>query len=150
VQPKGHESRAPLCGSDGCGHRGAYDVALASRGGVRGIQHGSPALVAQGIERRFPKPCVAGSNPAEGTSESGSDQDEQLVGTWSAFSVLTADNGEPPSRRCADEDTVAVSAGFEVVSERFSDDLGDRDPLIFGTASESLLHLRIEPDGFDG
>jgi hypothetical protein len=24
------------------------------------------ALVAQGIERRFPKPCVAGSNPAEG------------------------------------------------------------------------------------
>ena len=26
-----------------------------------------PALVAQGIERRFPKPCVAGSNPAGGT-----------------------------------------------------------------------------------
>ena len=25
------------------------------------------ALVAQGIEHRFPKPCVAGSNPAEGT-----------------------------------------------------------------------------------
>ena len=25
------------------------------------------ALVAQGIERRFPKPCVAGSNPAGGT-----------------------------------------------------------------------------------
>ena len=25
-----------------------------------------PALVAQGIERRFPKPCVAGSSPAEG------------------------------------------------------------------------------------
>jgi TrwC relaxase len=27
-----------------------------------------PALVAQGIEHRFPKPCVAGSNPAEGTN----------------------------------------------------------------------------------
>ena len=27
-----------------------------------------PAPVAQGIERRFPKPCVAGSNPAGGTS----------------------------------------------------------------------------------
>ena len=26
-----------------------------------------PALVAQGIEHRFPKPCVAGSNPAGGT-----------------------------------------------------------------------------------
>ncbi len=26
-----------------------------------------PALVAQGIEHRFPKPGVAGSNPAEGT-----------------------------------------------------------------------------------
>ena len=25
-----------------------------------------PALVAQGIEHRFPEPCVAGSNPAEG------------------------------------------------------------------------------------
>jgi hypothetical protein len=25
------------------------------------------ALVAQGIEHWFPKPCVAGSNPAEGT-----------------------------------------------------------------------------------
>jgi hypothetical protein len=27
-----------------------------------------PALVAQGIEQRFPKPCVAGSNPAGGTT----------------------------------------------------------------------------------
>ena len=27
------------------------------------------ALVAQGIERRFPKPCVAGSNPAEGAEK---------------------------------------------------------------------------------
>jgi hypothetical protein len=26
------------------------------------------ALVAQGIEHRFPKPCVAGSNPAGGTT----------------------------------------------------------------------------------
>ncbi|MDT4914308.1 MAG: hypothetical protein QOC66_3436, partial [Pseudonocardiales bacterium] len=29
-----------------------------------------PALVAQGIERRTPKPGVAGSNPAGGTPES--------------------------------------------------------------------------------
>jgi hypothetical protein len=28
----------------------------------------SPAPVAQGIERRFPKPCVAGSNPAGGAT----------------------------------------------------------------------------------
>ena len=30
-------------------------------------QHRRSALVAQGIEHRFPKPCVAGSNPAGGT-----------------------------------------------------------------------------------
>ena len=30
---------------------------------------GGHALVAQGIERRFPKPCVAGSNPAGGTDQ---------------------------------------------------------------------------------
>ena len=30
-------------------------------------QDRSSALVAQGIEHRFPKPCVAGSNPAGGT-----------------------------------------------------------------------------------
>ena len=29
------------------------------------------ALVAQGIEQRFPKPCVAGSNPAGGTQQMG-------------------------------------------------------------------------------
>src|SRR4051812_23242655 len=29
----------------------------------------NPALVAQGIERRFPKPCVAGSNPAGGAKQ---------------------------------------------------------------------------------
>ncbi len=28
----------------------------------------SPASIAQGIEHRFPKPCVAGSNPARGTT----------------------------------------------------------------------------------
>src|SRR5690606_18609964 len=33
-----------------------------------GASDGRPALVAQGIERRFPKPCVAGSNPAGGTT----------------------------------------------------------------------------------
>src|SRR5205809_3152211 len=30
---------------------------------------GHPAPVAQGIERRFPKPCVAGSNPAGGATK---------------------------------------------------------------------------------
>src|SRR3546814_12238945 len=36
---------------------------------VHGPGRGHPALVAQGIEHRFPKPCVAGSNTAEGASE---------------------------------------------------------------------------------
>src|SRR3546814_5476587 len=36
---------------------------------VHGPGRGHPALVAQGIAHRFPKPCVAGSNPAEGASE---------------------------------------------------------------------------------
>ena len=31
----------------------------------------SPAPIAQGIEQRFPKPCVAGSNPAGGATASG-------------------------------------------------------------------------------
>src|SRR3546814_14999022 len=30
---------------------------------VHGPGRGHPALVAQGIEHRFPKPCVSGSNP---------------------------------------------------------------------------------------
>ncbi len=34
----------------------------------------SPALVAQGIEHWFPKPCAAGSNPAEGTGRTRGDQ----------------------------------------------------------------------------
>jgi hypothetical protein len=41
-------------------------------GNREGFSEGSshvPALVAQGIERRFPKPCVAGSNPAGGTDK---------------------------------------------------------------------------------
>ena len=32
------------------------------------------ALVAQGIEHRFPKPCAAGSNPAEGTRKCSSER----------------------------------------------------------------------------
>jgi hypothetical protein len=50
-------------------------LALAHVRSVGGGAHhlcpiGSPrAPVAQGIERRFPKPCVAGSNPAGGTQE---------------------------------------------------------------------------------
>ena len=34
---------------------------------LRTRQSNRSALVAQGIEHRFPKPCVAGSNPAGGT-----------------------------------------------------------------------------------
>ena len=41
-----------------------------SRIGFSATFSASPALVAQGIEHRFPKPCVAGSNPAEGTMSS--------------------------------------------------------------------------------
>src|SRR4051794_12864924 len=52
-----------------------FDYPLASRrgcglGDCGGFSEGfqpCSALVAQGIERRFPKPCVAGSNPAGGT-----------------------------------------------------------------------------------
>ena len=36
--------------------------------GVSSTFRAGPAPVAQGIERRFPKPCVAGSNPAGGTA----------------------------------------------------------------------------------
>jgi hypothetical protein len=37
------------------------------------------ALVAQGIEQRFPKPCVAGSNPAGGTSKICKMQPDQAI-----------------------------------------------------------------------
>ena len=49
---------------------GAFDYALPRRGTVVLSSHASSvygALVAQGIERRTPKPGVAGSNPAGGT-----------------------------------------------------------------------------------
>ena len=39
------------------------------RGASRGGMRGSPAHVAQGIERRFPKPCVASSNLAVGADQ---------------------------------------------------------------------------------
>ena len=38
------------------------------------------ALVAQGIEHRFPKPCVAGSIPAEGAKNYGGGKTETTVG----------------------------------------------------------------------
>jgi hypothetical protein len=45
---------------------GVLAVRLAVKGIIR-IENPRSALVAQGIEHRFPKPCVAGSNPAGGT-----------------------------------------------------------------------------------
>jgi len=41
-----------------------------SKQSFRGSIRRGPARVAQGIERRFPKPCVAGSNPAVGAEKS--------------------------------------------------------------------------------
>lgn len=41
-----------------------------------------------------------------------------------------------------------ASARFEVVSERLANDLGDGKTVLFGPASETLLQLRIESDGF--
>ena len=49
-------STLPRPGRDGHGQGGRYPLATTPL-----------ALVAQGIEHRFPKPCVAGSNPAGGT-----------------------------------------------------------------------------------
>ncbi len=46
-------------------------------------------------------------------------------------------------------DPALGSARLEVMSERFPDDLGDRDSFIFCTACETFLELRIEPDGLD-
>jgi hypothetical protein len=44
----------------------AYDESLARGSGGIGLDLGGVAHVAQGIERRFPKPCVASSNLAVG------------------------------------------------------------------------------------
>lgn len=41
------------------------------------------------------------------------------------------------------------SARFEMMSERLSDDLGDRNSFFFCPACEALLEFWVEPDGFD-
>jgi hypothetical protein len=46
--------------------------------------------------------------------------------------------------------SVEVSARLEVVSKRFSDDLGDGDSFILGPANEALFELGVESDGLDG
>jgi hypothetical protein len=53
-----------------------------------------PAPVAQGIERRFPKPCVAGSNPAGGAFKS----PVQAVAVWESLSKSECQrpSGHPP------------------------------------------------------
>jgi hypothetical protein len=43
-------------------------VGFRSRSGAVRIATTNPALVAQGIEHRFPKPGVPGSNPGEGAT----------------------------------------------------------------------------------
>jgi hypothetical protein len=43
------------------------DADQSQHGKLRTRKDRRSALVAQGIEHRFPKPCVAGSNPAGGT-----------------------------------------------------------------------------------
>ncbi len=69
-----------------------------------------PALVAQGIEHRFPKPCVAGSNPAEGTfcDVSGHRNGPDLQSAGSAY-FFVGPGGRPVGwwsrRRCADRAT---------------------------------------------
>src|SRR5690348_8493417 len=67
-QPSTAEESAATTLSRGCDSAGGLSPRSAPRS-----SH-PPALVAQGIEHRFPKPCVAGSNPAEGATELRDDQ----------------------------------------------------------------------------
>jgi hypothetical protein len=63
-------SRHELCPAHrGCPRRRYAVPARRTRRASLAVSLATPALVAQGIERRFPKPCVAGSNPAGGTTQ---------------------------------------------------------------------------------
>jgi hypothetical protein len=42
-----------------------------------------------------------------------------------------------------------VSACFEVMSQRFANDLRDRHPFVFGSPSEALLEFRVEANRLD-
>jgi hypothetical protein len=55
------------------------------------------ALVAQGIERRFPKPCVAGSNPAGGTARTALVRWRHSGMTWVPFSPGWGGSHSPSS-----------------------------------------------------
>jgi hypothetical protein len=58
------------------------------------------ALVAQGIERRFPKPCVARSNRAEGTSKTAGQQLRPLGPPWDGkIRFRVSDPAESAHRR---------------------------------------------------
>ena len=48
----------------------------------------APASVAQGIEHRFPKPCVAGSNPAGGTVHHHTQETPVLILAILAFGMI--------------------------------------------------------------
>ncbi len=68
-----------------------------SRPGPRCVPYAGAALVAQGKEQRFPKPCVAGSNPAGGTVCRGHAKHGQLPGADS--SCLSRSTGSRPRVR---------------------------------------------------
>jgi hypothetical protein len=86
------------------------------------------ALVAQGIEQRFPKPCVAGSIPAGGTQVTALITDHATSSwshTWSQRAIVA----RPPHRRhrstvAVDRDPaqrltqVRVNAGIDPLSKK--------------------------------
>jgi integrase len=57
-----------------------------------------PAPVAQGIERRFPKPCVAGSNPAGGAKNTSQSVVRNVAQLANAPSLTTARSKGPEMR----------------------------------------------------
>ena len=71
-----------------------------------------PALVAQGIEHRFPKPCAAGSNPAEGTFVISQD-----IGTPEPASGRREDDDEPVKKQ---ETGARLTAARDATLERIT------------------------------
>src|SRR5256885_16718013 len=80
-----------------------------------------PAPVAQGIERRFPKPCVAGSNPAGGA--------------MCLLIVLTRTHGEMPLVVGANRDELLERPAVPLAVLRDANPriVGGRDELAGGT-----------------
>src|SRR5688572_28378415 len=109
ASPDGYTERAPRLGVSDLGSDGprldcpSYPESVRAR--FSPTFSPGPALVAQGIERRFPKPCVAGSSPAGGThirpgqatvQRSGLTATDPLV-----LSLSSAARDAAPSRRSA-------------------------------------------------